>query len=201
MVKREKEEEREIPGMGDNNLDYMLDGLLAWSRNIHAHLLRKRQATKEAPPRHHISVSYGVKSMRRRLLHCMAAHATTSHPSGYESVTNSSVCVSFDGGMRSQGDGFVLQVSRPALFRRSMRHFSVAWWAYSFPLTVLALAATEYAQEVKAAAANLLMLVLSVLSVLVTLALMVLTVIRTGDLLPRDDPFVCATSAAGGATR
>ncbi|URE49370.1 Tellurite resistance protein tehA [Musa troglodytarum] len=96
---------------------------------------------------------------------------------------------------------FASLVSRPALFRRSMRHFSVAWWAYSFPLTMLALAATEYAQEVKAAAANLLMLVLSVLSVLVTLALMVLTAIRTGDLLPHDDPFMCATSAAGGATR
>ncbi|CAL9179199.1 unnamed protein product [Musa hybrid cultivar] len=96
---------------------------------------------------------------------------------------------------------FASLVSRPALFRRSMRHFSVAWWAYSFPLTVLALAATEYAQEVKAVAANLLMLVLSVLSVLVTLVLLVLTVIRTGDLLPLDDPFVCATSAAGGATR
>ncbi|KAG1347056.1 S-type anion channel SLAH1 [Cocos nucifera] len=43
---------------------------------------------------------------------------------------------------------FVSLVSRPALFRRSMRRFNVAWWAYSFPLTVLALAATEYAQEV-----------------------------------------------------
>ncbi|KAJ8479026.1 hypothetical protein OPV22_022753 [Ensete ventricosum] len=96
---------------------------------------------------------------------------------------------------------FASLVSRPALFRRSMRHFSVAWWAYSFPLTVLALAATEYAQEVKAAAANLLMLVLSVLSVLVTLALIVLTAIRTGDLLPHDDPFLCATSAAGGTIR
>ncbi|KAF3335552.1 S-type anion channel SLAH1-like protein [Carex littledalei] len=42
---------------------------------------------------------------------------------------------------------FASLVSRPTLFKRSMRKFSVAWWAYSFPLTVLALAATEYAQE------------------------------------------------------
>ncbi|OAY80108.1 S-type anion channel SLAH1 [Ananas comosus] len=79
----------------------------------------------------------------------------------------------------------------PALFKRSMRRFSVAWWAYSFPLTALALAATEYAQEVKGEVANALMLVLSILSVVVTLALMVFTAIRTNDLLPQDDPFAC----------
>ena len=73
-----------------------------------------------------------------------------------------------------------------------MKRFSVAWWAYSFPLTVLALAATEYAQEVKAEMANLLMLVLSVLSVLVTLVLMVFTALKPNDLLPHDDPFACS---------
>nr|CAD1842568.1 unnamed protein product [Ananas comosus var. bracteatus] len=86
---------------------------------------------------------------------------------------------------------FASVVSRPALFKRSMRRFSVAWWAYSFPLTALALAATEYAQEVKGEVANALMLVLSILSVVVTLALMVFTAIRTNDLLPQDDPFAC----------
>ncbi|XP_006645707.2 S-type anion channel SLAH1-like, partial [Oryza brachyantha] len=84
---------------------------------------------------------------------------------------------------------FASLVSRPALFRRAMRRFSVAWWAYSFPLTVLALAAAEYAQEVREAAASALMLALAVLSVAVTLALMVFTALRTNDLLPHDDPF------------
>lgn len=74
-----------------------------------------------------------------------------------------------------------------------MRRFSVAWWAYSFPLTILALAATEYAQEVKAEMANLLMLVLSVLSVVVTLILMVFTALKPHDLLPHDDPFLCSS--------
>ncbi|XP_010916110.1 S-type anion channel SLAH1 isoform X1 [Elaeis guineensis] len=87
---------------------------------------------------------------------------------------------------------FASVVSRPALFKRSMRRFSVAWWAYSFPLTILALAATEYAQEVKAEMANLLMLVLSVLSVVVTLILMVFTALKPHDLLPHDDPFLCS---------
>jgi tellurite resistance protein TehA-like permease len=72
-----------------------------------------------------------------------------------------------------------------------MKRFSIAWWAYSFPLTVLALAATEYAQDVKGAMPNVLMLVLSVLSVLVTLALMAFTALNTNDILPHDDPFAC----------
>ncbi|PVH39587.1 hypothetical protein PAHAL_5G540100 [Panicum hallii] len=84
---------------------------------------------------------------------------------------------------------FASLVSRPALFKRAMRRFSVAWWAYSFPLSVLALASAEYAQEVRQAAANGLMLVLAVLSVAVTLALMLFTALRTADLLPHDDPF------------
>ncbi|WVZ72982.1 hypothetical protein U9M48_021357 [Paspalum notatum var. saurae] len=84
---------------------------------------------------------------------------------------------------------FASLVSRPTLFKRAMRRFSVAWWAYSFPLTVLALASAEYAQEVRQAAADALMLALAVLSVAVTLALMVFTALRTSDLLPHDDPF------------
>ncbi|XP_010927097.1 S-type anion channel SLAH1-like [Elaeis guineensis] len=89
---------------------------------------------------------------------------------------------------------FASLVSRPALFRRSMRRFNVAWWAYSFPLTVLALAATEYAQEVKGFISDALMLVLSVLSALVTLALLVFTFLKTRDLLPHDDPFAPSSS-------
>ncbi|XP_050880964.1 S-type anion channel SLAH1 [Lathyrus oleraceus] len=41
---------------------------------------------------------------------------------------------------------FFSLICRPALFKRSMAKFNVAWWAYSFPVTVLALASTEYAQ-------------------------------------------------------
>lgn len=66
----------------------------------------------------------------------------------------------------------------------------MAWWAYSFPLTVLALAATEYAQEVKGRASNALMLILAVLSVTVTIALVVFTAVKAGDLFPcGDEPF------------
>ncbi|TVU23172.1 hypothetical protein EJB05_30206, partial [Eragrostis curvula] len=86
---------------------------------------------------------------------------------------------------------FASLVSRPTLFKRAMRRFSVAWWAYSFPLTVLALAAAEYAGEARQPAANVLMLALAVLSVAVTLALMLFTALRTNDLLPHDDPFDC----------
>ncbi|XP_008775461.2 S-type anion channel SLAH1-like [Phoenix dactylifera] len=94
---------------------------------------------------------------------------------------------------------FASLVSRPALFRRSMRRFNVAWWAYSFPLTMLALAAAEYAQEVKGSVSDALMLVLSVLSVLVTVLLLVFTFLKTGDLLPHDDPFAPSPSMPAGS--
>ncbi|KAI9073339.1 hypothetical protein K1719_044680 [Acacia pycnantha] len=38
---------------------------------------------------------------------------------------------------------FTSLVSRPLLFRRAMKKFTVAWWAYSFPLTALAQASAE----------------------------------------------------------
>ncbi|KAG7011905.1 S-type anion channel SLAH1, partial [Cucurbita argyrosperma subsp. argyrosperma] len=79
-------------------------------------------------------------------------------------------------------------VSRPALFRKSMRKFSVAWWAYSFPLSVLALACNEYAKEVDAEAAHVIALLLSLLSVLVSLFLMVVTVLRTNFVIPVTPP-------------
>ncbi|KAJ4730058.1 S-type anion channel like [Melia azedarach] len=74
---------------------------------------------------------------------------------------------------------FLSLVSRPNLFRKAMKKFSLAWWAYSFPLTVLALASAEYAQEVKGGIAHAMMLVLSALSVLVSLLLMVFTAFNT----------------------
>ncbi|KAK3020421.1 hypothetical protein RJ639_047727 [Escallonia herrerae] len=82
---------------------------------------------------------------------------------------------------------FLSLVSRPALFKKSMKKFTVAWWAYSFPLTVLALSAAEYAQEVNGSVAHVLMLFLSALSVLVSLALMVFTALNTNLLLPTED--------------
>ncbi|KAI9201554.1 hypothetical protein LWI28_025247 [Acer negundo] len=84
---------------------------------------------------------------------------------------------------------FTSLICRPTLFKRSMRSFNVAWWAYSYPLTVLALASTEYAQQVKGTIAHLLMLVLSALSVLVALCLTLFTLLNTTMLLPENDPF------------
>ncbi|XP_054782133.1 S-type anion channel SLAH1-like [Prosopis cineraria] len=74
---------------------------------------------------------------------------------------------------------FMSLVSRPLLFKKAMKKFSVAWWAYSFPVTALALASAQYAHEVKGVIAHALMLLLSLVSVLVSLILMVATVIHT----------------------
>ncbi|KAI9113190.1 hypothetical protein K1719_015715 [Acacia pycnantha] len=83
---------------------------------------------------------------------------------------------------------FTSLMCRPMLFRRSMRRFNVAWWAYSFPVTVLAIAATEYAYRVKGVIADSLTLILSALSVLVSLALTLFTLFNSKMLLPDNDP-------------
>nr|XP_043626793.1 S-type anion channel SLAH1-like [Erigeron canadensis] len=90
---------------------------------------------------------------------------------------------------------FISLVLRPNLFKKSMKKFNVVWWAYSYPLTVLALASTEYAQEMKSSVAHLLMLILSGLSVLVSFVLMVYTALNTNILLPHDndDDLILAT--------
>lgn len=75
-----------------------------------------------------------------------------------------------------------------------MKKYSLVWWAYSFPLTVLALASAEYAQEVKGGMAHVLMLGLSALSVLVSLALMVLSAINTNMLVPDTHTLPVSTS-------
>ncbi|KAI3815083.1 hypothetical protein L1987_14737 [Smallanthus sonchifolius] len=82
---------------------------------------------------------------------------------------------------------FLSLVLRPNLFKKSMEKFNVVWWAYSYPLTVLALASTEYAQEMKTGVAHLLMIILSGLSVLVSFILMVYTALNTNILMPRDE--------------
>lgn len=79
---------------------------------------------------------------------------------------------------------FMSLVCRPTLFRESMRKYNVVWWAYSFPITVIAIASTKYAQEVKRREAHILMLSLSALSLAVSLLLLVTTAI-TANCTPR----------------
>ncbi|KAF0927134.1 hypothetical protein E2562_030581 [Oryza meyeriana var. granulata] len=77
----------------------------------------------------------------------------------------------------------------------------MAWWAFPFSLTVLAIAAVEYTREVGGHAAVMLVLILSALSVVVTIAIVVCTAVRTNDLLQppvlphgSDDQVACASS-------
>ncbi|CAK9148238.1 unnamed protein product [Ilex paraguariensis] len=85
---------------------------------------------------------------------------------------------------------FASLICRPALFKKSMRRYNVAWWAYSFPITELVLASTRYAQQVNGRIAQAIMLILSVLSVLVAAGLVVFTALNTKMLLPDDDPIL-----------
>ncbi|XAR65669.1 hypothetical protein NMG60_11009853 [Bertholletia excelsa] len=83
---------------------------------------------------------------------------------------------------------FTSLACRPALFKKSMKKFNVAWWAYSFPLSFLALASAGYAEQVKGIGASGLMLVLAVVSVLVFFVLLVITALKVNTLLHEDDP-------------
>ncbi|XP_074270295.1 S-type anion channel SLAH4-like [Silene latifolia] len=85
---------------------------------------------------------------------------------------------------------FASLACRPTLFKKSMRKFNIAWWAYSFPLTMLALASAEYAQEVKGDAAAMLMLLISGLSLLVFLGLLLFTLLNFAKLLRENDPIL-----------
>ena len=69
-----------------------------------------------------------------------------------------------------------------------MRRFNVVWWAYSFPLTFVALASSEYAHKEKGHIASGLMFVLSMLSILVFLGLMMLTAKNTNNLFRKSYP-------------
>ncbi|KAK4803814.1 hypothetical protein SAY86_003631 [Trapa natans] len=86
---------------------------------------------------------------------------------------------------------FASLACRPGLFKKSMTRFNVAWWAYSFPLTFMALASAEYAQEVRTTMATVLMFMLSAMSFIVFLGLMILTALNTRQILQEDDPILC----------
>ncbi|OWM83404.1 S-type anion channel SLAH4-like [Punica granatum] len=86
---------------------------------------------------------------------------------------------------------FASLACRPSLFKKCMRRFNVAWWAYSFTLTFLALASTEYAKEMKGignSTGSIISLMLSALSILIFLCLILLTVLKFDKLLHRNDP-------------
>ncbi|CAH2047997.1 unnamed protein product [Thlaspi arvense] len=88
---------------------------------------------------------------------------------------------------------FMSLVCRPNLFKKSMKRFNVAWWAYSFPITFLALVSVQYAQEVKDQVASGLMLVFSSISVLIFLGVMILTAANSNRLLRPDPVFGSGT--------
>ncbi|XP_023531645.1 S-type anion channel SLAH1-like [Cucurbita pepo subsp. pepo] len=90
---------------------------------------------------------------------------------------------------------FVSLVSRPMLFRKCMRKFTVAWWSYSFPLSLLALACNEYAKEVGVEAAHVCALLLALLSLFVSLFLLILTVLRTNSMIPMSSPEISSDSS------
>lgn len=74
-----------------------------------------------------------------------------------------------------------------------MKRFNVAWWAYSFPVTFLALNSVQYAQEVKDHVASGLMLIFTSISVLIFLGVMLLTAANSNRLLRRDPALGSAT--------
>ncbi|KAM7274807.1 hypothetical protein ACFE04_016673 [Oxalis oulophora] len=95
---------------------------------------------------------------------------------------------------------FMSLVSRPSLFRKSMRKFSVAWWAYCFPLSVLAMASAAYAQQVKGDIAHTIMLVLSGFSVLISLILIVFTAINSNLILLESEQVIGSRSNQTAST-
>nr|GEV28862.1 S-type anion channel SLAH1-like [Tanacetum cinerariifolium] len=78
---------------------------------------------------------------------------------------------------------FLSLASRPVLFKKSVKRFTVAWWAFSFPLSFLALASTAYAQEAQGVVAIGLALVLCLVSVLVFVFLLVCSTLKMDTLL------------------
>ncbi|XP_057793823.1 S-type anion channel SLAH4-like [Salvia miltiorrhiza] len=90
---------------------------------------------------------------------------------------------------------FTSLICRPSLFKKAMRKFNIAWWAYSYPITILALASTRYAQEVNDVVAHAIRFFLSALSVLVIFGLLLFTAFHPKLLLSEDDPPLPSTAA------
>lgn len=89
---------------------------------------------------------------------------------------------------------FASLICRPLIFKKAMKSFNLAWWAYSYPLTLLAIASTRYEQAVPGLASHVIRLVLSCLSALVLLGLVLFTAVRPKSLLPDDDSTIVSGS-------
>ncbi|XP_031495777.1 S-type anion channel SLAH1-like [Nymphaea colorata] len=73
---------------------------------------------------------------------------------------------------------FTLLVVRPTLFVKAMKRFNSAWWAYVFPVTMLALSSAEYAGEVHSGLAHTIRRVISMISLAMTMGLILLTIVH-----------------------
>lgn len=67
---------------------------------------------------------------------------------------------------------------RPTLFVKAMKRFNSAWWAYVFPVTMLALSSAEYAEEVRSGLADTMRRIISIISLAMTMGLILLTVVH-----------------------
>ncbi|XP_051124259.1 S-type anion channel SLAH4-like [Andrographis paniculata] len=79
---------------------------------------------------------------------------------------------------------FASLICRPFMFKKAMERYNVAWWAYSYPITMLALASTRYEEQVKGGVPRAIRLALSILSVLVLITLLIFTAANPKLLLP-----------------
>ncbi|CAN6481891.1 unnamed protein product [Victoria cruziana] len=73
---------------------------------------------------------------------------------------------------------FTMLVVRPTLFVKAMKRFNSAWWAYVFPVTMLALSSAEYAEEVRSGLADTMRRIISIISLAMTMGLILLTVVH-----------------------
>ncbi|EPS70819.1 hypothetical protein M569_03940 [Genlisea aurea] len=82
---------------------------------------------------------------------------------------------------------FASLACRPNIFKTAMKRFHLSWWSYSFPVTMLALAATRYEQEVRSGFTRGIRILLSALSVLILLSLLLFSGFKSKSLLRDDD--------------
>ncbi|XP_074341763.1 S-type anion channel SLAH1-like [Apium graveolens] len=85
---------------------------------------------------------------------------------------------------------FTSLICRPGQFKKAMKKYNVAWWAYSFPLTFLAMTSVEYAQAAKSTASTGLMLILTVISVVIFLCVMLSTALNIHILVRPTNPLI-----------